>query len=204
MLWKVFSGLVRSECCSPVSSEKGSIARLLQHRGEASHVDYKKHEWYPAGARHDDVINGYRYVDMNHSFLGQDAVLISEASYCMIIVLLNPVTHTRFCAHISATSDLKCRQWLAMKSDLLFFFKNIDFDVTKNELYIFCNNTFKNQEGSYEQRNFMKLMNSVLDDSQLEKLALSTWLIEGEDGNCWNPYCAVRMDEERLKISFAP
>ena len=207
MKWKDFSTLVNYENCSSTRSQQGKISLLLNGRGTCQQVEFGKHRWYPKGVANNEQFNGYRYIDINQSFNGDEPVLISEASCCMIVLLLDKGSRRKFGAHISAASDIKSRLWLAMKLDLFNFIKKMSSKFDNLELYIFSNNTYKNAEGSHEQRNFMKLFESALSYDQLKQLAKSTYIIEGEAGKPWNPFCAVRLGEEKgvpqIKVTFS-
>ena len=199
MNWEQFSATIKPENCALRNSDHGSIERLLADKGIITEECCKAHEWYPKGALNSEDINGYRYVDMNHSFCGMDRILISEASCCMIVVLLDKQSPVKFCAHISATNDQRHKLWYLMKFDLLSFYKRIDKDINRCQLFLFSSNLYKGQNGSLEQANFMKLFAYVFPSLDMQNLATETYLIEGEGGKTWNPYCAVRIDHIRKR-----
>ncbi len=207
MRWKTFSSLVSLDSCSFPSSSLGSISSLLSRRGVFCQIACDSHEWHPARFENNEILNGFRYVDMNHSVFGEHPVLISEASCCIIVVLLDPATGNKFCAHISAGSEQRYRLWRFMKFDLQQYFMSINKDITQAELYLFSNNLYHGKEGTHEQRNLMKLFSSVFSEAQLRQLAQASYFVEGEAGSVWNPFCAIRIGGENaqqmMQVSFA-
>jgi len=203
MNWQGFSLFVDSNKIVSDASDKGTMAKAFYDRGAVISERRRNHCWYPKGVKNDEKVNGFRYVDMNHSFFGEEPLLVSEASCCMIMILMDTKTKLRFAAHISAASDMNRLSWLSIKTDTQLFFKKIDNDVNRAELFLFSENVYWKDKGTFEQKNVMKLMNYVLSDNQLQRLAKSTWLVQGEAGVKWNPFCAVRLDSRKtMNISF--
>jgi len=209
MKWKQFSKCISQKKYSNKDSAKGSIAQLVIHRGQVDNIKPIAHKWYPKGIKNGEWINGYRYVDMNHSYYGCDSLILSEASCCIILVLLDLQNNRRFATHISASSDMKPKNWLHVKFDFWQFFKKNKFNFSHTESYFFSNNLHKNCEGSFEQQNAMRLFLSALTGDQLHQLAASSYFIEGENGNVWNPHCTIRLNnndndsQQAMNISFA-
>ncbi len=206
MNWKNFSSLVHVGNYSSDLSSKGQMLELLLGRGSIGNSCEKHHAWYPRGVKNSEYVNGFRYVDMNYSYFGEESVLISEASCCMIMIVLDMNSQLKFSAHISAASDMKRLPWLSINADLKFFFKSIKCNLECVSLYLFSNNMDWGKDGSFEHRNVMSLLSASLSRKQLEKLSSSTYLIQGEDGVKWNPFCAVRLKNldatQTMEISF--
>jgi len=206
MNWKNFSSLVHAGNYSSDLSSKGRMSELLIGRGVINNSCEKYHAWYPRGVKNSEYVNGFRYVDMNHSYFGEESVLVSEASCCMIMILLDRETQLKFSAHISAASDMKRLPWLLINTDLKFFFKSISCKLERASLYLFSNKMDWNMDGSFEHRNIMSLLSASLSQKQLEELSRSTYLFQGENGVRWNPFCAVRLKnsnaKQMMEISF--
>jgi len=196
MNWKSFSDLVSENRYSNMASSQGKIAELLCNKGGTQEISQTPHKWYPRGISDSENYRGYRYVDMNHSFYGKEPVLMAEASCCIIVVLVDRESRQLFCAHISAVNDYRYKAWYLMKFDLQSFFYNIKKNLKRAELLLFSNNLFKGKDGTLEQRAFLKLFSYVFNQQQLHQLAENTYFIEGENGKCWNPFCAVRLNPE--------
>ena len=203
MKWQEFSRTVAVDQCSQPDSSSGTISQLISHRGDVEAVLSSSHKWYPKGIKNAESVSGHRYVDMHHSYCGEDAILISEANCCVIVVLLDTMSNMRFAAHIAACSDMKSKHWLRMKFDLQCFFKKINFDISRTESFLFSNRLYKNGAGSFEQKNVMRLFMSALNPTQLKQMASKTYFIEGEGGQMWNHYCAVRLGENSQQISIS-
>jgi len=207
MKWKQFSKFISPEKYSNIHSNRDTISQLVIHRGQVEQVKTTTHKWYPKDVKNNDWVEGYRYVDMNHSYFGSDALILSEASCCVILLLLDSQSNRKFSAHICATSDLKSLNWLRMQFDLKCFFKSINYNLSRAENYFFSNNLYKDGDGSFEQRNVMRLLLSAFTENQLRYIASCSHFIEGENGNRWNPRCAIRLGDENkhqaMNISFA-
>ena len=205
MKWRVFSRSIPQGNCTNIYSSRGSISQLLSLRGDVELVSNEPHQWYPKGVLNSQDVYGYQYVDMHRSYVGKAALLVSEANCCVIFLLIDTKTNMKFAAHIAACSDLKSKFWLAMKFDFSCFFKMVEYDFSRIECYLFSNQLYKDNAGSFEQKNVMTLLSS-LTDYQLWKLAENTHLIEGEDGSTWNHHCAVRLSNTKrssLSVSLA-
>jgi len=207
MKWREFSSLIHNDKCANRFSEKGKLSDLFSKVGNIETTNGAYHDWYPKGVKNQECYKGHRYVDINHSYFGAEPLLISEASCCILVLCLDTQSENRFAAHISACSDVFSKQWFSMAFDLQCFFKNMINDIHSAEVYLFSDQLYKGEDGTFEHKNLMRLLSSALSKEQLENLAPYTHLIEGEDGNSWNPLCAVRSNHYNkshvLDISFA-
>ena len=206
MNWESFSSRVCEENCSTEFSRDGKISELLSAGKQIHKTFQRKQECAPKGLKNGEIENGFHYVDMNCSYWGEAPIFVAEASCCMILVLVDAQSGRHFASHISASSDMKRLPWLSVKTDLQLFFKAVDYDVERVEQFIFSCTFYKNQPGSFEQKNVMNLLSSVLSQTQLEKLAEMTYLIQGENGLRWNPCCSVHLSsansKNTLKVSL--
>jgi len=206
MNWKDFSSLVDDENFSSDLSGKGRMSELLLGKGSINNSCERYHAWYPRGVKNSEYVNGFRYVDMNYSYFGEESVLVSEASCCMIMILLDADSQLKFSAHISAASDMKRLPWLSIHADLKLFFRSIKCNLERASLYLFSNKMDWGMDGSFEHKNVMSLLSASLSQKELEKLSYSTYLLQGENGVKWNPFCAVRLknakEKQMMVISF--
>lgn len=192
MDWQTFRTHVNAtRYCSAYSGPK-TIASVLGTLADVQTVPLGPHPWYPLGVPHGGVVNGHTYVDQDHSYVGTDNILVAEASSCVILVMYDPQGRSRFACHLSAaTSQLGMMG--AITADLNTFFQSVNNDVGRPNVVIFSQDTCRFGAPNYEIGELMILLSSVFSDISLEWLALSTYVIEGESGHTWNPYCAVRV-----------
>lgn len=201
-LWRQFVTRISIERYHSCVNSKG-IANVLGNLAEVEVVEFGSHKWYPVNKKNGDDVNGYLYVDMDCCHVGKNPVLLSEASNCVILIIIDPIgTGGHFCCHMSAST-----KWEDMVDPLKGFFAGMNYDINRSQVFLFTENTCRFQDTKYELENVMELLNKVLTPQQLSLLADSAFLIEGQGGNCWNSYCSVRIEryfkKPNLKITFS-
>jgi hypothetical protein len=200
MHWTAFLNLLSP---AQVSRAYGAntIATALGDRAEVNYCPFGRNLWYPGG--YAGVVNGVRfrgcrYVDMEHSYSGQDDAFCSEANFCAILMLIDPHSRRRFLAHISAETKVA-----AMRPDLQHFLASIDGDLGRPELYIFRGTDARNEELELA----MDLLSSCISDPGLSWLAMSSHFVEGEHGESWRAYSSVYSKytngRQKLNVMFA-
>jgi len=207
MDWFTFSSMVDFARFSSSVAVVGRIGTVLGAGGTSTRVPFGANDWYAVNTPNASPYNGFRYVDMDHSYQGVSPMLLAEGSNCLIVVLVDIASQTKFGTHISATSSLNQRFWKAMEMNLYAFSKNIGHDLTRARMYVFSENVARREAGSDEHADVMLLLSSVFSDDQLTTLAARTYLIEGEAGTSWNAYSSVRVDFDqgapRLQVVHA-
>ena len=193
MNWAAFSALVPYAQYSSSVAVSGRIGTVLGDGGTSTKVPFAANAWYPFGRKHNDMFNGFRYVDMDHSYQGASPVILGEGSNCVIVILVHATSPEKFAAHISATSPNETLSWKMMKTHLHTFWTKAGQDLTHVRMYVFSERLYRGEAGSFEQANLMDLLSGVFED-QLNTLAERTSLIEGEKGVAWNAYSSVRVD----------
>ena len=206
MDWLTFSTRVDFARYSSYVAVEGRIATVLGAGGTSARVEFGANEWYPFGTADAAPFKGFRYVDMDRSYQGVLPMILGEGSNCLIVVLVDTTSSTKFGTHISATSDAQ-ELFDAMRVNLDAFSNKIGHDPTRVRMYVFSENVARRAAGSYEHANLMALLSAVFSDEQLLTLAERTYLIEGEAGTTWNAYSSVRVDfhdgAPRLQVAHA-
>lgn len=205
MKWAAFSRLIGRGHIAGAEAAAGRIAQVLGQLAEVTDVHMGAHAWYPQGVADGAVLNNFRYIDQDKSYQGTADAFCAEASSCVIVVVTDPQSRAHFLAHIAADTDDK-GALAAIVADLRAFMLGIGNDVGRPNVFLFSQ-TLPRDGTTYELDNVMTLFSAALSDAALSWLAMSTYLIEGEGGHRWNPYCAVRVRykdaAQRLLISFA-
>lgn len=149
----------------------------------------------------------YKYVEPGKSYVGQEDCFCSESNFCVLLLLLDPVSRIHFVAHISAVETpgvLKYElpgdpSYEFMRKHLMEFKER---SLSENTLtYIFTseinNFSFPNSMTRDPLDNALVLLSECYPDVQLKSLLQRARLVGGKDDYSWLAKSSVRIQLDR-------